>query len=505
MDGEEASRFLEAANDLYREIEFSTNSIYNEPAPEAWISFLIGGILSIIGGIMWLRRLHALQKTLNIKLRGTVLLRAMISVAIDSDEPFYTIVSFAAFAFLFLGGLQLDYEITFSVMLGTFALSAAGDSIRVLLAFKDAASLADVIVTSDIMKSKLRNVSTELKPHNVYEDLGRGKTIVIMVFITQVILISFVVTDIFETETHTCPDGTRGCPVVGTLGSWGLYVLGIFMACVFLLGPKTSFGQSEQNPSYWLQLLLAAKQTGARCTWNDPVANEIKERILTPNDWTIWVRFFMSFLINGVGFHILVHALPIQVAGQSSLTGVVFRAVGMMYLVDLDDTPGYTLKLVESKPEGEPGKEDPMELDDVKTGGKTEVPPEEEQPQPEEQVSSAMGEATTTTTPPNFETTALSEEVQRILDEARLKIDALGRNGVNSVPAAATNNPGGAQMAMGLLVLAGGTAGVNGIVHGGSEDGGDEAAAAEEAGGDAGGDDGGAAEESIDLGAGGEV
>jgi hypothetical protein len=47
-----------------------------------------------------------------------------------------------------------------------------------------------------------------------------------------------------------------------------------------------------------------------------------------------------------VGFHILVHALPIQVAAQSSLTGVVFRAVGMMYLVDLDDTPGCIITLV---------------------------------------------------------------------------------------------------------------------------------------------------------------
>lgn len=55
----------------------------------------------------------------------------------------------------------------------------------------------------------------------------------------------------------------------------------------------------------------------------------------------------MSFLVNGVGFHILVHALPIQVAAQSTLTSVALRAVGMMYLADLDDTPGYTLTIVQ--------------------------------------------------------------------------------------------------------------------------------------------------------------
>ena len=34
----------------------------------------------------------------------------------------------------------------------------------------------------------------------------------------------------------------------------------------------------------------------------------------------------------------MVHALPIQVAAQSTFGGVVGRAVGMMYIVDLDNT-----------------------------------------------------------------------------------------------------------------------------------------------------------------------
>lgn len=120
------------------------------------------------------------------------------------------------------------------------------------------------------------------------------------------------------------------------------------MACVFLLGPKTAFGQSEQDPAFWLQLLLVAKQR-SKCTWFSNETDQTESRMLRPSDWRIWFRFFMSFLINGIGFHILVHALPIQVASQSSLTGVVFRAVGMMYLVDLDDTPGYTLTIVQEE------------------------------------------------------------------------------------------------------------------------------------------------------------
>ena len=93
--------------------------------------------------------------------------------------------------------------------------------------------------------------------------------------------------------------------------------------------------------------MLSSKATGCRCEWYDPVMDVDHVRSLKPSDPALWIRFAMSFLINGVGFHILVHALPIQVAGQSSLTGIVFRAVGMLYLVDLDDAPGTALTLVE--------------------------------------------------------------------------------------------------------------------------------------------------------------
>ena len=120
------------------------------------------------------------------------------------------------------------------------------------------------------------------------------------------------------------------------------------MQCVYILGPKMNFGTSEQNPHFWIKLFLAVKQSGARCSWFDPLDDQQKEFPLQHNDIRIWVPFIMSFLINGVGFHILVHALPIQVAAQSTLAGIVIRAVGMMYLVDLDDAPGTVMKIFEN-------------------------------------------------------------------------------------------------------------------------------------------------------------
>jgi hypothetical protein len=181
------------------------------------------------------------------------------------------------------------------------------------------------------------------------------------------------------------------------------------MACVFQLGPKTNFGQSEQNPAYWYQLLLSAKQAGVKCTWYDAVDDKHKERNLTTNDWRIWTRFVMSFLINGVGYHILVHALPLQVAAQSSFTGVVFRAVGMMYLVDLDDTPGYTLTIVElPKPE-------PAKVEEVS------------KPSAPSPAAPAKMDAGAPDTIDTNNLDELSNEAQKIIAEAHAKLDALAK------------------------------------------------------------------------------
>lgn len=147
---------------------------------------------------MWVHRYNKLRDDMAAKdppiiLKGNSQMRALISCAIDSDSPFYVIVSYGAASFLFLGGIQLNYEWTLLAMILVYVASAVGETIRVLLAFQSAKSLGDVVVTSALMASKVRGVSTDLRPSNVYEDLGRGRTIVFMVFITQVILIAFVV------------------------------------------------------------------------------------------------------------------------------------------------------------------------------------------------------------------------------------------------------------------------------------------------------------------------
>jgi hypothetical protein len=222
--------------------------------------------------------------------------------------------------------------------------------------------------------------------------------------------------EIFNTETHTSlVDGTAGCPIVGTLGSYAFYILGIFMATVFLVGPGTSFGQqSQQNPAYWLQLLLFSKQTGTQATWYDGRKEQLCQQMLNPSDFRLWIRFVMSFIINGLGFHILVHALPLQMASQSSLTGVVYKAVGMLYLVNMDDTLGSKITLVPKAIEEVVEKKTNEEMDDVM--------PEQD---------SIPGDATGNTmssddlTKPALNDGEIATLSQQIIDDARAQLDAL--------------------------------------------------------------------------------
>lgn len=78
---------------------------------------------------------------------------------------------------------------------------------------------------------------------------------------------------------------------------------------------------------------------GATVSWyHDPLKERDFHYQLSFSGWRLWLRFFMSFLVNGIGFHVLVHPLPVQVSAQSTFLMVVFRSVGMMHLVNMDDS-----------------------------------------------------------------------------------------------------------------------------------------------------------------------
>ena len=125
----------------------------------------------------------------------------MLACLLDNDDPFYTIISYSATSLLFLGGIQINYELTLTLMLFVYAISSFGDSLRVILAFIKYDSLSKVEVVSDMSKqvqdaagkNDHNGMIVKLDPSNVYEDIAREPTIVIMLFFTQALFICIVV------------------------------------------------------------------------------------------------------------------------------------------------------------------------------------------------------------------------------------------------------------------------------------------------------------------------
>jgi hypothetical protein len=190
----------EKASTIYDGLTFNSDQLlYNEPAPEPFVSFIIGGVFSVVMWTLWVLRVRRMRQELGItQLKGSLAVRLMLSAYIDNDDAFFTMTKMAGHSFLFLGGLQLNFRATFVAMLGYFALESCFDSARVILAFREAKGFDDLVVTSSSIRQKMRTRSTTLQPTNVYEDLSREKTIVIMVFITQCLLIAFVVRSSFQ-------------------------------------------------------------------------------------------------------------------------------------------------------------------------------------------------------------------------------------------------------------------------------------------------------------------
>lgn len=306
---------------------------FQRPALDSRYTFVCAIVLLIVVLINYKRRLVMLKQKLgHEEFKGSLRFCAMISAYVDNDEPTFAVARLVTKSLFFLGLLQTNYHLGFLIMMGILILESSLDVTRVLLAYWNCKSLQDVRATSE-EEAKDIAASTQLEPTNVYEDLTRPRTIAVMVFLVQSLLIGIVMLDSYGTPTRTCFNGvaTDVCPMLASLGSYCLYLLGTFMACVFYVGPMNSYGKKEHDPVFWLKLFLMSKQTSSVLSWQDPTTNKAKRMRLRRNDWRIWMRFFMSFVVNSVCFHFLLHVLPVQIASKSSVMGVVFSSVGMIY------------------------------------------------------------------------------------------------------------------------------------------------------------------------------
>jgi hypothetical protein len=330
---------------------------FQQPAPSVRVTFTVAALV-----VVWVvYQHHQRVQQLRVKFggisapfRGALRYSAIISAYVDNDDPIFAIARLVGKSTVFLGLMQLNFIHGFWLMVALLVLESSLDTVRILLAYGSCHSLRQLrATTASSDEAKDLDETTELAPNNVYEDLARPMPISIMVFSVQTLLIGCVMYDTYSTTTRTCFNGNPldACPMLESMGSYCLYYLGTFMACVFYVGPMNSYGKKEHDPVFWLKLFVLSKQPDpssvVQLSWQHPVLTERTMSMqLQRNDLRIWMRFFMSLLINSVCFHFLLNVLPVQIASKSSIMGIVFSSVGMIYLVDLDDTSGQPLTVV---------------------------------------------------------------------------------------------------------------------------------------------------------------
>lgn len=80
------------ASEIYDKVNFETNGLYNEPAPEPWVAFVIGGVFTLCAAVLWIKRVMKLFEYVGKeRMTGMIRLRCCCTAYIDNDEPFYTI------------------------------------------------------------------------------------------------------------------------------------------------------------------------------------------------------------------------------------------------------------------------------------------------------------------------------------------------------------------------------------------------------------------------------
>jgi hypothetical protein len=327
---------------------------FEAPAPSVGVTFAVAGIVWIWIMFQHHQRLQRIKRKVDqADFRGSLRLSAYISAYVDNNDPTFAIARLVGKSTVFLGLMQMNFQSGFLIMLAVLAVESLLDTAGILMAYWSPYSMAQMRAASEEGQDEAAAKEvTRLEPANVYEDMARPMSIAIMVFLVQGLLIGCVMYDSYTTTTRTCFDGDANsvCPMLASSGSYGLYFLGTFMACVFYIGPLNSYGAKEQDPVFWLKLfvtVMSNQSRGAVLSWNDPGSDfQTQVRTFYRNDLRIWMRFFMSLIVNSAGFSFLLHVLPVQIASKSAIMGVVFSSVGMIYLVDLDDTTGKTLTLV---------------------------------------------------------------------------------------------------------------------------------------------------------------
>jgi len=397
-------RQLATVSEIYDTYDFGDADIFllYMKAPGPMVSIYIGVGFMVITFFLLIQRYSGILRALKDEyyskdagMKGTVFMRVFLAAIMQGGDAMYTIFSQTGIAFLFLGFFQTDYVLSQGMLILFYFLVTCLDVVRVFMAYREYTSLNDLVVTANLYRSldpangatKNRGMF-EYDVDNVYQNVSRNALMVLLVFMAQILLTGFVQFETWQDRNECFEPGYQRpgigqyasedvCAPTGDWLTWLLYVLGIFVMNVYILGPGNNFGNSQQNPAFWLAVLLANKRGKSTISWREQhglgmAGGHFTVSAWKRHDYRMWCRFICSTWVNGFCFRLLLHSLPIQLATKPNLLSVIRQSLGVIWIAGLDDAPkGIKLTVEELYKKDTTGSDDgvpPINLDDLQIG-----------------------------------------------------------------------------------------------------------------------------------------
>eukprot|EP00547_Thalassionema_nitzschioides_P007392 CAMPEP_0194199912 /NCGR_PEP_ID=MMETSP0156-20130528/747_1 /TAXON_ID=33649 /ORGANISM="Thalassionema nitzschioides, Strain L26-B" /LENGTH=404 /DNA_ID=CAMNT_0038924863 /DNA_START=59 /DNA_END=1273 /DNA_ORIENTATION=+ len=376
-------RVLRYASDLYDAVDFNhPELLINQPAPEPIFAVILA-VINLTGVIFaFQNRLRKILRNLkeNYEVKdavwGSIFSRMFLSALLDTSDVNFTSCYYFTIGFIFLAGYQINFNLTYHVLLLVFGLVALFDLLRIYLSYRRYESLRDYVVTTKTARkemvfddrSEVNQAIVTITPGNIYQNMTRMILMVIIVFVAQACLISILVWDTLTNQkTTTCfIDGAQDCPTTGTVGSYILYIFGMFIQCVLILAAKgTHYEHTEQtNPNFWVAVFLGTKKVRSDFSWEGARGLAIlktQDIEITAGRNILFFRLLLTTLVNSYGYRVLYNSLPILLASRSSYAVVIFAPISILYISHLDEAHhSHKFNMVEA----------PIE-DEMTTGTKT--------------------------------------------------------------------------------------------------------------------------------------
>lgn len=280
-------------------------------------AFIVGAIFLFLVGpiICWYTKIFITNSLSKVERRG--LINGVSKDDIDDTICREVMSRMAAStilstSFLILGSVQMNFEITFIVIVSLACFY--GLVISVCGAWQ---------ASSHFTCPNDENGCNTVEVDNRFQDFGNSFTGTFLLGCTQITLICVYILAVFE----------GGRPEFKERRIYIFYCLGSVIQIGYIVGKdlvRQLIFINSKGHAFWARMLNNSRENGITYDWKYRWDNKLTQH-------EIWLRMLFSILVNQVGMQLLLALLPLQLASSTNPFDFVLNAVAAYFVIEMDD------------------------------------------------------------------------------------------------------------------------------------------------------------------------